>query len=510
MKANDEITLYQFKGFDMEQYVALYRDSVCEKDITEYQAFVPMADYRYEHHLIDEEEWQIQKAQEEELAKGEIVHREAKRGVYKSFDRIVEKCVYLQDAIIRRHNAKESNYFSLNATILKSVLGNDYRRMLTVLFDMKYIRVGKDYCEGKHSRYFALCCTDFEKVTSKNKTIISYKEKAKVEFDKMKAITLKEVSSRYGDTFTENYLKSLRKIHLKDEEGFNQYISSKIVENPQSVPYYDYVKRSLSDKEKSIDKIDSSGRIYHCLTNLERELKTYLNIDFTLDCRNSHPLLFNYFLFYYYGISPVVAYKITLSLLSLPVDESIHNVGQYFNNYLQNNHLRIAPFANDELYYIYLTSKGELWNDIAARHPEMTRDEVKVKMFQEVFYSNTEYAYEWKEYAVEFQKQFPTVYNRIGCWKSAKRMPFVKKYMDDHHLSVDRTSTSLSISMMNLEAQIFTEILKRLYRKRWNAVHIHDCIVIPEDDNKNHPTREQVKEIMEEVYREYGLCPSFA
>lgn len=510
MKTNGEITLYQFKGFDMEQYVALYRDSVCEKDVTVYQPYIPMADYRYEHNLIDEQEWQIQKAQEAEMAKGQIVHREAKRGVYKSFDRIVEKCIYLQDAIIRRNNANESNYFSLNSTILQSVLGHDYKRMLQVLFDMHCIRVGKDYCEGKHSKNFALCVTDFEKITSTNRTIKDYKEKTKAEFDKMKALTLKEVSSRYGDSFTDNYLKSLRKVHIKDEVGFNDYISNKIKENLQSSPYYDYVRKSLNDREKTIDKIDASGRVYHCLTNLERELKGYLNIDFTLDCRNSHPLLFNYFLFYFYGVPPSVAYNITTSLLSLPVDESIHNVGQYFNNYLQNNHLRIVPFADDELYYIYLTSRGELWNDIAAKHPEMTRDEVKVKMFQEVFYSNTEYAYEWKEYAVEFQKQFPTIYNRIGCWKSAKRMPFVKRYMDDHHLSVDRTSTSLSIAMMNLEAQIFTKILQRLYKRRWNAVHIHDCIVIPEDGNQNHPTREQVQSIMEEVYKEYGLCPSFA
>ena len=81
--------------------------------------------------------------------------------------------------------------------------------------------------------------------------------------------------------------------------------------------------------------------------------------------------------------------------------------------------------------------------------------------------------------------------------------------MDEHHLFTAKPTSSLSLAMMNLEAQIFTEILKRLYKKRWNAVHIHDCIVIPKDGNKNHPTQEQVMEIMEEVYKEYGLSPSF-
>lgn len=150
-----------------------------------------------------------------------------------------------------------------------------------------------------------------------------------------------------------------------------------------------------------------------------------------------------------------------------------------------------------------------MWDDIAAKHPEMTRNEVKVRMFQEVFYSNTPYAYHWKQYAVEFKQQFPSVYKLIGEWKKAKQTPSVKAYMDGHNLITSKPTSSLSLAMMNLEAQIFTEILKRLYKKRWNAVHIHDCIVIPKDGNKNHPTQEQVKEIMEEVYKEYGLSPSF-
>ena len=63
---------------------------------------------------------------------------------------------------------------------------------------------------------------------------------------------------------------------------------------------------------------------------------------------------------------------------------------------------------------------------------------------------------------------------------------------------------------MDLEAQIFTTILKRLYAKRWNAIHIHDCIVIPKDGNLNHPTIDQVRAIMEDVYKEFGLSPTLA
>lgn len=140
----------------------------------------------------------------------------------------------------------------------------------------------------------------------------------------------------------------------------------------------------------------------------------------------------------------------------------------------------------------------------------MDRKEVKVQMFQEVFYSNTPYAYHWKEYAVEFKEQFPNVYAMIGTWKTIKQSDEIKEYMKSRGLKVEKATASLSVAMMNLEAQIFTTILNRLYAKRWNAIHIHDCIVIPKDNNKNHPTKDQVRAIMEDVYKEFGLCPTLA
>lgn len=131
-------------------------------------------------------------------------------------------------------------------------------------------------------------------------------------------------------------------------------------------------------------------------------------------------------------------------------------------------------------------------------------------MFQEVFYSNSPYAYHWKEYAVEFKQQFPSVYAKIGEWKKSRQPKEVKEYLSDKKLNVEKQTAALSVAMMNLEAQIFTGILKKLYAKRWNAVHIHDCIVIPKDGNKNHPTRAQVEAIMADVYRDFGLAPTFA
>ena len=43
-----------------------------------------------------------------------------------------------------------------------------------------------------------------------------------------------------------------------------------------------------------------------------------------------------------------------------------------------------------------------------------------------------------------------------------------------------------------------------------DAIHIHACIVIPKDGNLNHPTIDQVRAIMEDVYKEFGLSPTLA
>jgi bacillopeptidase F (M6 metalloprotease family) len=132
-------------------------------------------------------------------------------------------------------------------------------------------------------------------------------------------------------------------------------------------------------------------------------------------------------------------------------------------------------------------------------------------MFAEVFYSNKQRTYRWQEYATEFRSKFPNVMKSIKYWKSPENAPDIKAYMETHDLNYkDKPTTSLSIAMMNLEAQIFTEILRRVYRKRWKAVHIHDCIIVPKTRGKNQPTKEQIVSIMKDVYSKYGLSPTFA
>ena len=61
---------------------------------------------------------------------------------------------------------------------------------------------------------------------------------------------------------------------------------------------------------------------------------------------------------------------------------------------------------------------------------------------------------------------------------------------------------------MSLESRIFRSVLASLFKKRYYAVHIHDCIVIPETGNKHQPTREEVERLLMKEYAKYGLVPT--
>ena len=536
---NKGILLYQIAGFDMEEYLCLYRNNVREKDIVEYEAFVPLADFLYTTGKIDEETWKKRKVEEQSMAEGATTHKKTQRGVFKSTERIIEKCQYLQDAIIRMATSKKDTMtFSLSSSILKSVIGHEYKRMIEVFIEMGILAIGSDfgndevstytyYKKGEYSTLYTLLRDDFETVRSLNSNIRKYKEKTKQEYEKIRALATTEAANRYGQNFADQYNASLRKIKIADEHGLDKYIAQTVRDNPKGQYYYNYVKESLTDKNKAITRIDNAGRIYHCLTNLDREVKPFLNIDFMLDCKNSHPVLFNYFIFRAHKIGYEASYRITEFLKSRKRFEaegipfSLTRQGHVLKKGLIDaidlglltdvHHSDIEKMEEDEAVYIWLTSRGELWDEIAKANPQFSRDEIKVEMFKQVFYSHrADVRQTVKPFAYRFKKTFPNVFKLISTWKKQKQDEGVKAFMDEHKLVVKDPSVSLSVAMMHIEACIFTTILKKTYSKRWNALHIHDCIVIPQDGNKNHPTIEQVRSIMEDVYKDFGLCPTFS
>ena len=511
-----KIQLYQFKDFDMDKFIENYLHEVNEHE-----------------EVVGLSVW--------DGVKTKMTKR--KEGVR---DPIIigYKCSYLQDAIIRSANRKyENKTFSLNAEILKLIVGKEYKTLLQVFVDMGYMAIGDNkggegeyyyYKKGEHSTLYTLNEDKEVYLTPPftNLAIQEYKEKATEIFQRYyETYTKPEIIRLYGEDFLKCYLKSLNKIKIIDEQGLKGYINRRLIEikaerkaedkeeSNQAHLFYDFLYRELKTTHKTIYRIDDSRRFYHVLTNTKRDIKQFLNIELSLDCKNSHPLLFNYFIynklnipsFKFYNICYFIRNIENIRLYTFPTI-SFHNVGQYLRKLLIDNNIEIievAKMADDELAYLYKTSKGLFWDEINEKHPDMDRKTIKETLFGAVFYTKNPSNHKRNEWAKDFKKQYPSVYDKISSWKSVKNRSEVVDYMKAHNWSTDKGSASLSIAMMSLEAEIFTTILKRLYSRRWNALHIHDCIIIPKTKNKNQPTKEEIIKIMEDIYRSYGLSPTF-
>ena len=509
---NASVILYQFKNFNHNEFLERYLFAISEHSERVFIPTVPPEDLLKLGHITPEEYGDI-------VTKGEEIkyeHHKSKRGA-KNPDIIRCKVQYLQHIIIRRaHSKKNLGAFSLNSQMLKAIVGDEYKVLLSILIQMGFLRLGDGqdghliekydlYRIGKYSMIYSIPeGYEVEIKTSVDSRIRKFIQKETEQLEHYRQKVYEEFDKKYGYEFRREYEISLNKVFIENIEGFNSYIKQIVNDNPLSIHYYNYVQEGLSAKQKYIQRIDVAGRIYHILTNTDRNIKKYLNIGISADCKNSHPVLFNYFIFQTHGIGIEDAYTISTAM---------HNIHGHSN--IRTSLRPIVPqrsldmLSNDELNYIYLTSKGQFWDDILCKHPELDRNEVKEKMFAEVFYSNQERTRGWQEFAKEFRNKYPTVMKAVKSWKQAENMTKIEEYMNEHGISAEKPTASLSIAMMNLESRIFTEILRRLYRKRWRAFHIHDCIIVPKTKSKNQPTRAEVLGIMKDVYQEFGLVPTF-
>ena len=400
---------------------------------------------------------------------------------------ILNKAKYLQDAVIRMASrTHDEKPFTINANILRKVIGADYRPMLDTLSKMSLIKLGGNtnrtayYKVGQYSTMYTIPKgTHIITEPLTNYKIIQYKKKTMVLVKELhEKVVLPKIIKKFGQSFLNSYLRSLRKIIIENFKGLTEYIKTRIQQNPDTAPYYNYIIQELLRTDKTIYKMDDSHRLYHVLSNTDRNIKPFLNIAISLDCNNSHPLLFNHFIFLKHGIPTDSAYTI-IKYLKSQNNYIYHNDGKNLRKTLIDNKIEInevAKMRDDELEYIYKTSQGLIWDEFCDMYPDLERKEVKVNMFQGVFYSHSPVTERWNEYASEFKNLYPTVYKLIGDWKRKKNRGQVVNYMRDHHLPVDKGTASLSVAMMALESEIFTTILKRLYAKRWDAIHIHDCI----------------------------------
>lgn len=495
--ARNSVTLYQFADFNFDEFLKQFLFEISEHTT---------------------EDWsQPQTNPDDTLSPCGIIYHKAKRGVKKP-DIIRCKIQYLQHLVIRRaHPKKDLGAFHLSSQILRAVIGDEYKTMLSVLIRMGHLVHGDGkngnsvgeyyyYQVGMYSTIYSLPENiGFEKVTTSNARVLKYLQKECEQIQLYRQNVLQPlISNRFGPDFQKQYEISLSKIHIANKQGFQAFVEQRLEEKPEGRLYYEYIREGLEEKQKHIQKIDEAGRIYHILTNAKREVKQYLNIAISADCKNSHPMLFNFFIFRSHGINYEDAYQISLAMHSI---ENASQLRKSLSKLVASNLLDL--FKYDELKYIYETSTGQFWDNIVKKFPEYDRAQVKEKMFAEVFYSKTHQVKGYQIFGRKFQKQFPNVMRLIKAWKKEENRAWIDAYMSKRNLSYSKPEAALSIAMMNLEARIFGEVLKRMYSKRWRAFHIHDCIIVPQTTSKNQPTRDEVISIMKDVYKVCGLLPTF-
>ena len=495
--ARNSVSIYQFADFNFDEFLKQFLFEISEHTT---------------------EDWsQPQINPDDTLSPCGIIYHKAKRGVKKP-DIIRCKIQYLQHLVIRRaHSKKDLGAFRLSSQILRAVIGDEYKTMLSVLIRMGHLVHGDGrngnsvgeyyyYQVGMYSTIYSLPENiGFEKVTTSNARVLKYLQKECEQIQLYRQNVLQPlINNRFGPDFQKQYEISLSKIHIANKQGFQAFVEQRLEEKPEGRLYYEYIREGLEEKQKHIQKIDAAGRIYHILTNAKREVKQYLNIAISADCKNSHPMLFNFFIFRSHGINYEDAYQISLAMHSI---ENAFQLRKSLSKLVASNLLDL--FKYDELKYIYETSTGQFWDNIVKKFPEYDRAQVKDKMFAEVFYSKTHQVKGYQIFGRKFQKQFPNVMRLIKAWKKEENRAWIDAYMSKRNLSYSKPEAALSIAMMNLEARIFGEVLKRMYSKRWRAFHIHDCIIVPQTTSKNQPSRDEVISIMKDVYKVCGLLPTF-
>lgn len=389
---------------------------------------------------------------------------------------IIEGCIRNKDNKVHLHSLR----------VLKPLFGDSYRDMLYNLNAMGVISLGS-YEVGKHSTPITLNDWNIDKCQCSNKKVIGYH----IKYTSICSRINKELSKKIPDNdFFRQYNENLGMLHMVDKEGAQKFAQS-LKNEPHTCHYIQWKIKSI-ERQQAITSVDRCGRIYHYLTNLPREMKSFLNIKFSVDCHNSHPLLLNYLLIKEYQINDTILEEV-YNIIDGEGGIYYHNVSESLRNRLKNKGLRESYFdgiPDDVLQYIYETSKGILWDRFTEMYlSKYDRNEVKEKMLACVFYGD-EHAAKHSEMGKDFAREFPSV---------ARYILKIKRGVD----------ANLSIAFMRVESKIFREILARCFDNGWNVVSIHDNIVVLDTPANKDVSREDVEEIMREVYNKYQLHPSF-
>lgn len=410
------------------------------------------------------------------------------------------KFLFLIHLIISQCRKAKNNIAHLHSKRLKNVLGDDYSLLLKVLADNKIIIIKNDYTIGAKCRSISLQKWEIKETVLSNIKIDEYIQKwnkqlendirlyknytdEKILINEKGEIQIieKEVLHKENNKFIQDYNNALSYLRMRiDKKQAHEYVD-KIIQkkNNHLYHYYHTIIDDFNNHNNKITSIDNQFRIYHFLTNLKKELRPLFNIKYQLDIANSHPLLICELI--------IVRYKIGMEALKMiynhELNEDIHNVSEQLYNKLYTNNIQIPM---DIIRFLFICSKGLIWDEMQDSFKGYTRNEIKHKAFSQIFYHPKDIAIHTK-FGQMFIKSYPHVYEVINEVKQL---------------------TNLPLFLMKLESSLMREVLTQCYNKKWIVVSIHDSIVILDVEENISLRPIDIKIIINDVYRKRLLHPT--
>lgn len=388
-----------------------------------------------------------------------------------------QKYQYLLHLIITKCKYHKDGICYLNTEFYRDHIFYDhFTDMVSNLSRLAIISLG-DYVPCKHSTTICLMDWNIDYRTISNKKILKWMQIVLSDRKKKAAVPKYEVNK-----FTDYYNECLRCLQLTDKEGAQKYIIDNLTNKSEhKYHYYKACVDEFSSDKMGIYSIDEQGRIYHFLTSLPKELREYYNIRFELDIANSHPLLLNYYLIKYYNIP----FNILLFMYS---NISYHYDGEYLTEMLKINNLEIKDIPTDIIEYIAKTQHGKFYEDFISEFGNIERNEVKKKVFSQIFYSHIDAPFVSK-FCKAFIKKYPNV------WKVIRKLKA-------------ETEDKLPHLMMKLESTLFKPIMEECWHRGWKVVNLHDALIVFDVKENEAVEVKELKAIIEEQYNKYHLLPT--
>lgn len=463
------------------------------------------------------------------------------------------KIQMIGDILYRASLGKEDGVFNVRSTVLKKV-SDKYKYMLHVMSMNHIVSITRTYTEdNKYNKtLYSLCDLKQFHHMRVSPSIKKEVERYDKWLEKKREESIKELIAATSPQFVERYNKSLRKLTIDEASAF-EYISTQYATDTHSARSREYVVRKISQKQDiELSAIDDSGRLYHIGTQIQRDIKKFTNIRYSLDCKNSHPYLLTNILLYYIvsdGQLDIARNELgrkDISFLFYNLTKYLLDNGGIYVHYVFSDAIyksleqsklkkhevakvhslmeRFQTVQDDVWRYIYDAASGQVW-DMFEHDFNEDRTVVKQKIFASVVYSYAKRRNKKKEsedkWLRAFIARYPSVYDCIvkikrDIHEQCKVSGRIRKLNTPISFEINEYCTIeistkdevlLPTIMMSLESEIFTEILRRLFNKRISCFGIHDAVVVLDEKKLS---VEDIKNIMMDVYKSYGMLPTLS